>query len=138
LDEKHSFNTNFQADNRAGERLGADAWASAPEERFATARFGPNEQNEGNIMTKIEIYSKANCGYCDRARSLLNARAIEFQEVDVTMGGAPRQEMLQRAPGHRTTPSIFIDGRHIGGSDELAALDRSGELESILARKNAS
>lgn len=84
-------------------------------------------------MAKIEMYTKMWCPYCARAKKLLASKGVDFEEIDITMGGAKRQEMLARAPGHATVPSIFIDGRHIGGSDDLAALDAKGELDDLLA-----
>jgi glutaredoxin 3 len=84
-------------------------------------------------MAKIEIYTKAFCGYCVRAKALLGRKGVAFEEYDITMGGPKRQEMLQRAPGSLTVPQIFIDGRHIGGSDDLAALDAAGKLDPLLA-----
>jgi glutaredoxin 3 len=84
-------------------------------------------------MPKIEMYTKMWCPYCARAKKLLASKGVEFEEFDITMGGAKRQEMLTRAPGHTTVPSIFIDGRHIGGSDDLAALEAKGELDGLLA-----
>ena len=85
-------------------------------------------------MAKVEIYTKFLCPYCTRARSLLQSKGVEVTEYDITMGGPNRQEMLARAPGRTTVPQIFIDGRHIGGSDDLAALDRAGGLDPLLAR----
>lgn len=84
-------------------------------------------------MSKIEIYTKFTCGYCFRAKNLLKSKEVSFEETDITMGGAKREEMIQRSGGRTTVPQIFIDGRHIGGSDDLAALDRSGELDALLA-----
>lgn len=84
-------------------------------------------------MAKVEIYTKAFCGYCMRAKSLLQSKGVHFEEYDITMGGPRRAEMLERAPGRTTVPQIFIDGRHVGGSDDLAALDRRGELDPLLA-----
>jgi glutaredoxin 3 len=84
-------------------------------------------------MPKIEIYTKAFCPYCSRAEALLRSKGVEFEEFDITMGGPKRSEMLSRANGRTTVPQIFIDGRHVGGSDDLAALDRSGELDTLLA-----
>lgn len=84
-------------------------------------------------MAKVEIYTKFLCPYCSRAKSLLQSKGVEVTEYDITMGGPKRQEMLQRAPGRTTVPQIFIDGRHIGGSDDLAALDRAGGLDPLLA-----
>jgi glutaredoxin 3 len=85
-------------------------------------------------VAKVEIYTKFLCPYCTRARSLLQSKGVEVTEYDITMGGPKRQEMLARAPGRTTVPQIFIDGRHIGGSDDLAALDRAGGLDPLLAR----
>lgn len=84
-------------------------------------------------MAKVEIYTKAFCGYCVRAKALLGRKGIAFEEYDITMGGPKRQEMLDRAPGSLTVPQIFIDGRHVGGSDDLAALDAAGRLDPLLA-----
>jgi glutaredoxin 3 len=88
-------------------------------------------------VAKVEIYTKFLCPYCTRAKSLLQSKGVEVTEYDITMGGPKRQEMLQRAPGRTTVPQIFIDGRHIGGSDDLAALDRAGGLDPLLARSPA-
>jgi glutaredoxin 3 len=84
-------------------------------------------------MAKIEIYTKAFCPYCTRAKQLLDNKGAEFEEIDITMGGPRRQEMIQRANGRTTVPQIFIDDRHIGGSDDLASLDRQGGLDPLLA-----
>jgi len=84
-------------------------------------------------MAKVEMYTKMFCPYCARAKTLLGEKGADFEEIDITMGGPKRKEMLERAPGHSTVPSIFIDGRHVGGSDDLAALNASGELDRLLA-----
>jgi glutaredoxin 3 len=83
-------------------------------------------------MAKVEIYTKAFCPYCTRAMRLLAGKGIKPQEYDITMGGPQRQEMIQRADGRTTVPQVFIDGRHIGGSDDLAALDARGGLDPLL------
>ncbi|QIG81016.1 glutaredoxin 3 [Stakelama tenebrarum] len=83
-------------------------------------------------MAKIEIYTKAFCPYCSRAKNLLAQKGAEFEEFDITMGGPKRQEMLDRANGGTTVPQIFIDGNHVGGSDELVALERDGKLDAML------
>lgn len=83
-------------------------------------------------MAKVEIYTKAFCGYCYRAKALLAEKGVAFEEVDITMGGPRRGEMIDRAHGGTTVPQIFIDGKHIGGSDELAALERRGALDALL------
>ena len=83
-------------------------------------------------MARIELYTKAFCPYCHRATALLTAKGVAFDEYDVTMGGPKKAEMLDRAPGARTVPQIFIDNSLIGGSDDLAALDRTGQLDGML------
>lgn len=84
-------------------------------------------------MPKIEIYTKAFCPYCSRAMKLLAAKGTSPEEFDITMGGPKRAEMLARSGGASTVPQIFIDGQHVGGSDDLAALDRAGKLDALLA-----
>ncbi len=84
-------------------------------------------------MAKVEIYTKFLCPYCTRAKALLGAKGVAFEEYDISMGGPLRAEMLDRAGGRNTVPQVFIDGRHIGGSDDLAALDRAGKLDPLLA-----
>ncbi len=83
-------------------------------------------------MAKIEIYTKAWCGYCTRAKRLLSSKGVEYTEHDITMGGKKREEMMQRKPDAMTVPQIFIDDAAIGGSDDLAALDASGKLDQLL------
>lgn len=85
-------------------------------------------------MPKIEIYTKMHCGYCHRAKALLQSKGVEFEEYDITLGGPRRDEMIERNPAARTVPQIFIDGRAIGGSDDLAALNGNGELDALLGR----
>lgn len=84
-------------------------------------------------MPQIELYTKMTCPYCARAKALLKAKGVDFQEYDITMGGPKRAEMLARSNGRTTVPQIFIDDRHIGGSDDLAALDQAGGLDPLLA-----
>ncbi len=83
-------------------------------------------------MAKVELYTTMFCPYCARARSLLRKKGVSFEDIDVMGDDEKRDEMIARAGGRRTVPQIFIDGRHIGGSDELAALDREGRLDSLL------
>lgn len=83
-------------------------------------------------MAKVEIYTKFGCPYCYRAKRLLDAKGAGYEEYDITMGGPQRVEMIQRANGRTTVPQVFIDGRHIGGSDDLAALDAQGGLDPLL------
>lgn len=84
-------------------------------------------------MAKVEIYTKAFCGFCYRAKALLDDKGVPYEEYDITMGGPKRTEMLERAPGRMTVPQIFIDDRHIGGCDDLFALDGRGALDPLLA-----
>lgn len=84
-------------------------------------------------MSKIDIYSSMLCPFCHRAKALLTSRGAEFNEIDVDTDPAARAEMMRRSNGGRTVPQIFIGDRHVGGSDDLAALEQSGELDALLA-----
>jgi glutaredoxin 3 len=84
-------------------------------------------------MTRILLYGTQFCGYCRAAKNLLRAKGLEYQEIDVGSDPARRAEMVERAHGSRTVPQIFIHGRHVGGYDELAALEREGKLDAWLA-----
>lgn len=84
------------------------------------------------VAPKIDIYTKFGCGYCYRAKRLLDSKGVEYSEYDITMGGPKRDEMMERAPAARTVPQIFIGQVHVGGSDELAALERAGKLDPLL------
>ena len=81
----------------------------------------------------VDIYTKFGCGFCVRAKRLLDSKNVAYEEHDITLGGPKRTEMLERAPDARTVPQIFVGDTHIGGSDELAALEREGKLETLLA-----
>lgn len=81
----------------------------------------------------VDIYTKFGCGYCYRAKHLLDSKGVDYNEFDITMGGPKRDEMMQRAPMARTVPQIFIGEFYVGGSDELHALEREGRLDAILA-----
>ena len=83
-------------------------------------------------MPRVEIYTKMLCPYCARAKGLLSDKGVDYEEYEISMGGPKREEMIQRANGRTTVPQIFIDDRHIGGCDDLIALDRSGKLDSVL------
>lgn len=85
-------------------------------------------------MPKIEVYTKFLCPYCTRAKSLLKTKGAQFEEIDITLCGTRRAEMIARAGGRSTVPQVFIAGRHIGGSDDLAALDAAGKLDALLAQ----
>jgi glutaredoxin 3 len=84
-------------------------------------------------VAKVEIYASMWCGYCSRAKSLLSKKGVEFIEYDVDSEPTKRWEMEARSNGRYTVPQIFINGEHIGGSDDLAALDRAGQLDPKLA-----
>jgi len=84
-------------------------------------------------VAKVEIYTKAFCGFCYRAKALLDSKGVDYEEFDITMGGPKRGEMVERSNGRITVPQVFIDGRHIGGCDELQALDAKGGLDPLLA-----
>ena len=84
-------------------------------------------------MPKVEIFTTPFCPYCARALSLLRGKGIQVEERDSPHGSANRDEAIRRSGGRSTVPQIFIDGRHIGGCDDLMALDRKGGLEPLLA-----
>jgi glutaredoxin 3 len=83
-------------------------------------------------MPQVEIYTRAFCGYCTRAVALLTEKGAAFEEYDTTMGGPKRSEMIERANGRTSTPQIFIDGQHVGGCDDLMALESAGKLDAML------
>jgi glutaredoxin 3 len=84
-------------------------------------------------MARVEIYTKAFCPYCARAMNLLARKGVTVEETDIGLQRDKRVEMIGRASGRSTVPQIFIDGVHVGGSDDLHALDRAGELDPMLA-----
>ncbi len=83
-------------------------------------------------MARVEIYTGALCGYCVSAKRLLRSKRVAFEEIKVAFRPRRRAEMIERALGRHTVPQIFIDGEHVGGCDELYALDRAGELDRRL------
>lgn len=84
-------------------------------------------------MKPVEIYTSPLCGYCHAAKRLLSQKGVSFSEIDVLAEPARRAEMTQRANGGRTVPQIFVGETHVGGCDELYALDRAGKLDALLA-----
>jgi glutaredoxin 3 len=84
------------------------------------------------MMVEVELYTTMFCPYCARARALLERKGVAYTNIDILDEPARRGEMIQRAGGRTTVPQIFINGEHIGGSDELVALDRAGELDAKL------
>ena len=84
-------------------------------------------------MQPVEIYTSPLCGFCHAAKRLLNSKGVSFSEIDVLSNPERKPEMVQRANGGRTVPQIFIGDTHVGGSDELHALERAGKLDALLA-----
>ena len=84
-------------------------------------------------MPSVEIYTKTFCPYCWRAKHLLDEKGVEYREIGVDFGGEVRQQMIQRANGRTTVPQILIAGRHIGGCDDLVALEIAGKLDELIA-----
>ena len=83
-------------------------------------------------MARVEVYSTLFCPYCARAKSLLERKGVDFVNIDVIEDTSKRNEMVQRSGGRQTVPQIFIDGEHVGGSDDLYALERAGKLDAKL------
>jgi glutaredoxin 3 len=84
-------------------------------------------------MAQIDIYTTFMCPYCSRAKALLEKKGLNYNEIDVSYDAAKREEMTQKAGGRRTVPQIWINGTHVGGSDDLYALEREGKLDALLA-----
>ena len=84
-------------------------------------------------VSKVEIYTKWGCPYCARAKALLDSKGVAYEEYDITLGGPKKAEMMARVPNARTVPQVLIADQAIGGSDDLAALDRAGKLDAMLA-----
>jgi len=83
----------------------------------------------------IDLYSSRWCGFCMRAKMLLDSKGVEYNEIDVDQDSALRAQMMQRS-GRRTVPQIFIDEVHVGGCDDLYALERGGQLDELLAKNS--
>ncbi|NNF24243.1 MAG: glutaredoxin 3 [Rhodobacteraceae bacterium] len=84
-------------------------------------------------MKTIDIYTSPFCGFCHAAKRLLSQKGVSFSEFDVARDPDKRKEMMQRAPGSRTVPQIFVGETHVGGCDELYALEQSGKLDPLLS-----
>jgi glutaredoxin 3 len=82
----------------------------------------------------VEIYTKTFCPYCWRAKQLLESKGVEYREISVDYGGELREQMIVRANGRTTVPQIFIREHHVGGCDDLFALDRSGRLDELISK----
>ena len=84
-------------------------------------------------MKSVTVYTSQICPYCVRAKSLLKKKGADFEEIDVSMDPQARQEMLTKSGGARTVPQIFVGDTHVGGFDELYALEKAGKLDPLLA-----
>jgi glutaredoxin 3 len=89
-------------------------------------------------MPPVEIYTTGYCPYCTAAKSLLKRKGVEFTEIDLGRDYSKRDEMIKRSNGRMTVPQIFIGPVHVGGSDDLHALERAGKLDTLLADKGPS
>jgi glutaredoxin 3 len=85
------------------------------------------------LVKQVEIYTSPLCGFCHSAKRLLTSKGVEFSEVDIAVQPERRAEMMQRANGGRTVPQIFIGDEHVGGCDDLFALEHAGKLDGVLA-----
>jgi glutaredoxin 3 len=92
----------------------------------------PLPPEKERCMAEIEIYTQPWCPFCSRAIRLFSSKGVAFREIDAPHGSAAREESIRRSGGRATVPQIFIDGRHIGGCDDLLALDSSGSLDPLL------
>lgn len=81
---------------------------------------------------KVEIYTSPWCGYCSRAKRLLDGKGVAYEEIDIMADPGRRPEMMERAGGRTSVPQVFIDGRHVGGCDDTYALERAGKLDPLL------
>lgn len=84
-------------------------------------------------MAKVEIYTWSTCPYCRRAKELLNSKGVDYEEYDITGDEAARAKMVERTGGPKSVPQIFIDNKHVGGCDDIHALDDQGKLDTLLA-----
>lgn len=85
------------------------------------------------MSAKVEIYTSMFCGYCARAKALLSRKGVAYVEHDVDGDGSLREAMTKRAGGRTSVPQVFIDGQHVGGCDDIHALDAAGKLDRLLA-----
>lgn len=88
-------------------------------------------------MAHIEVYTSSHCPYCDKAKMLLKHKGVTWDEIRVDQDAEAKELMLARAEGRRTVPQIFINGKGIGGCDDLYALEQSGELDALLAAQSS-
>jgi glutaredoxin 3 len=123
------FSDDFTTEVVCWDPLGGEKWLDLP---TVSIRCAERTLEAGAIMARVEIYSTLFCPYCARAKSLLEKKGVDFVNIDVIEDASKRDEMVKRSGGRQTVPQIFIDGEHIGGSDDLAALDRAGTLAAKL------
>jgi glutaredoxin 3 len=97
------------------------------------AEPGDNVHARRINVVKVEVYTSTYCPFCTRAKNLLKSKGVAFEEIDVTEDDQLRARMVEMAGGRRTVPEIFINGKIVGGFDELKALDLEGKLDSLLA-----
>lgn len=83
-------------------------------------------------MSKVVIYTSNTCPYCVQAKRLLDKKGVPYEEINISRDDSVRDDMIKRANGRRTVPQIFIDNQHVGGSDDLHALERAGKLDALL------
>jgi glutaredoxin 3 len=100
---------------------------------LTTHRFAEAIMTSAAATATVEIYTTRSCGYCHAAKSLLAKKNVAFKEIDVSAGGELRRTMTARAHGGSTVPQIFINDAHVGGCDDLYALDHAGKLDRLLA-----
>jgi len=106
--------------------------ATGLEDLFALHHVN-KEHSQETAVTDVTIYTTQICPYCYRAKQLLQSKGVAFKEIDVSMDAGLRREMTEKAGGRRTVPQIFIGGTHVGGCDDLYALDQAGRLDTLLA-----
>jgi len=94
--------------------------------------FQSDPVGEAIMARQVEIYSSMLCGFCYRAKKLLEKKGVAFEEIDVMLSPGKRQEMIQRSGGRTSVPQIFVDGQHLGNCDEIYALESQGKLDTIL------
>jgi glutaredoxin 3 len=89
-------------------------------------------EKEESVMAQVEVYTRPMCGFCFKAKKLLGKKSVDFAEYDVWEEEGRKDEMVKRSGGAATLPQIFIDGKHVGGCDELMQLESKGELDKLL------
>jgi glutaredoxin 3 len=83
-------------------------------------------------MARVEVYTTLLCGYCHRAKQLLESKGVAYEEIDLMLQPKRRAEMIERSGGRTSVPQVFVDGRHLGNAEELQALEAAGRLDALL------